>query len=694
MSRVSRKSELSPSVTRGGGNIDLGKNSGVEMGQKSQPSITSGGIGVTQEITSVGGATVSGGIEIDVTPVDFGINVDPSGGTISVSGGAEVPGGLLGVSGGIEVDLNTGEITGGSIGGEIGGLGINLSNSKKGGLGIEFTVQIPGTPIELSLGFGFPPKEEPTRPPGGSGNSGGSDSPRFTMPTLDPNCWYDFFIIGLQQDQRFENCVGYTSSESGQGWGFERELIPTGKSNSKLGPPVWNEEFQQYGPVIIQKTPIIGYVEIRSIGYARPVLAGGDIIPRGGVNTTIHDGVQIGGNITIPYVAQQITARGRQMRGDIVMRDLPLILASWPFYSTDGTVARYWDVDVQFLKKCPGDERPELVVFDDPPAENNRFPPFPNPPPRKQKKMDACCQENLKFLRAIYTRLGLAKFPGKLPSTIIQEVSKEGEAPAEPPQVPIADLTDLLMWQFERDDERWGQWQVQIDIKDSDITQEGDQKKSIKLPNLAESIAEFEGQLLSIMTNVDALVALQVKNLAESGMARQEAIKGYLASKAIIKYMAFKSIETDVPVPMTFTAGAETISKLLEESEGHIKGTDYVEKETLRDVYLDLLQAAAIIRAVHWQKIDTKTDTKSQLLNILKGSVNLAASITKPQTSNENGETFDPDKNFEDFIDSVEDGFRNVTGIADAQNPYGKSPNRRPRIRQIGDNISQAGGSD
>lgn len=272
-------------------------------------------------------------------------------------------------------------------------------------------------------------------------------------------------------------------------------------------------------------------------------------------------------------------------------------------------------------------------------------------------------------------------------------MQKEGEVPPEPSSVPIPDLTSLLMWQFERDDERWDQWEVEINIKDSDITKEGDQEKSIKLPNLAESIAEFEGQLLSIMTNVDALVALQVKTLAESGMARQESIKAYLASKAIIKYMAFNSTETDVPVPMTFTAGAETITELLKESEGHIKGTDYVEKETLRDVYLDLLQAAAIIRAVYWQRIDTKTDTKSQLLSILKGSVNLATSITKPQTPNGDGseKTFDPEKDFEDFIDSVEDGFRNTTGITDMQNPYGKPPSQRPRIRQIGNNISQAG---
>jgi hypothetical protein len=332
-----------------------------------------------------------------------------------------------------------------------------------------------------------------------------------------------------------------------------------------------------------------------------------------------------------------------------------------------------------------------LVCGDEDPSTSLSPPPFPNPPPRKQN-MDACCRESLKFLRAIYTGLGISKFPGKLPATIIQEVSKEGEAPAEPPQVPIADFVDLLDWQFRRDDERWGQWGVQINVKDGDLTQEGDQGKAINFPNLAESIAELEGQMLSVMANVDALVAITTKNLVESGRARQEAIKGYLAAKSIIKYMAFKSTEIDVLVPMTFTAGAETISALIQESEGHIKGIDYVEKETLRDIWLDLLQAAAIIRAVHWQKIDSKIDTKTQILNLLKGSVDLAGLVNNHKKSTDGEEKkFDPAQNFEDFIDSVEDGFRKTTGITDIQNHYGKTPNRRPRIRQIGDNISQAG---
>jgi hypothetical protein len=149
MSKVSQKSRLSPSITKGSNAIDLGKNSGVDMGRKAQPSVTSGGIGITQEVTNIAGVSVSAGANVDITPLNFGITVNPSEGTVSIATGAEIPGGLLGISGGIEIDTNTGQVIGGSVGGEALGLGINVSNSAKGGLGIEFTVQIPGTPISI-----------------------------------------------------------------------------------------------------------------------------------------------------------------------------------------------------------------------------------------------------------------------------------------------------------------------------------------------------------------------------------------------------------------------------------------------------------------------------------------------------------------------------------------------------------------
>src|SRR4028119_1147602 len=129
---------------------------------------------------------------------------------------------------------------------------------------------------------------------------------------------------------------------------------------------------------------------------------------------------------------------------------------------------------------------------------------------------------------------------------------------------------------------------------------------------------------------MDALVAITTKNLVESGLGRQEAIKSYLAAKAIIKYMAFKTTEIDVNIPVCFTPEAQTIHELVNESTIHLKGIDYTEKETLRDIYLDLLQAAAIIRAVHWQRIDTKQNTKGQILEQLKGIAGLANSLKNP----------------------------------------------------------------
>jgi hypothetical protein len=306
--------------------------------------------------------------------------------------------------------------------------------------------------------------------------------------------------------------------------------------------------------------------------------------------------------------------------------------------------------------------------------------------------MDECCRESTKFLRAIYKGLGIAKFPGKLPSTIIQEVPKEGEQPAEPPQEPVVDFVDLLMWQFRRDDERWGQWEIEINIKDADLTKEGNQGKSVKFPNLAESVAEIEGQMLSIQANVEALVALSIRNLSESGMARQEAIKGYLASMAIVKYMAFPFKEYDVEIPSTYTPGATSIDKLIVESIIHTKGIDYENKETQRDLILDLLQAAAIIRAVHWRQVDPKKDVKNQILSQLKGSADLSEKITNVKAVAADSDTTQKSKDsWEDKLDQYENGFGFATGIEDANTPYGRDREQRSRIRQIGDNIAQAG---
>lgn len=209
MSRTSRRSELSPSVTRGGGsNIDLGKRDVVNMGGKPSPSLTSGKIGVTQEVTNIGGVSVTGGVSVEISPLNLGVNFDPSENSVSIAAGGETPGGLLGIGGSATIDLDTGEVTGGSIGGEALGLGVNISSSKDGGLGIELTLQIPFTPVELSLGLQFSskkPRRSPSIPPAPKGIGYKPNE----LPPLNPNCIYHFHILILNWRETMRNLTSF-----------------------------------------------------------------------------------------------------------------------------------------------------------------------------------------------------------------------------------------------------------------------------------------------------------------------------------------------------------------------------------------------------------------------------------------------------------------------------------------------------
>ncbi|MCC3423438.1 MAG: hypothetical protein JGK12_05770 [Microcoleus sp. PH2017_01_SCD_O_A] len=691
MSRVSSKSSLSPSATSGSNAIDLGKDSGVSMGEKSQTSVSTGGIGVTREVANIGGVSVTGGVRVDVSPIRLDISgnpnyEDPNKSSISISAGVEVPGGILGVGGGVTINTSTGQIEGGSIGGEVAGIGIDISKSSEGaGVGISF--QIPFTPISLEFGFEFPEKKK--------------EEEKKIEPSTPPKNIPAGYLAGCFVSQKLKR-----DTENGEGlwrWANGGGLITTSayraffpdSINTARG--LWDE------PYLEEFHTIPGYVSFYS------VYEGSDYLIRnpditfpfgsfetlyGSFNPIVNMEIRsfkiersnpvekfiANANAPFNIVKNKITKGFRRnvvsLPGGERLHDLWARLQGvpWILNSTE---------TYEIVFGCPDGRNP-----DQKPPELLTIPPPPNSPPRKE--MDECCRDSIKLLRQIHKRLGVNKFPGELPSTIIQEVEK-GQPATEPVQEKIEDFADLLMWMFQRDDERWGQWQIQIDVKDTDLTKEGDQGKQIKFPNLAESIAEMEGQLLSLQANVAALVALSTRNLCESGMGRQEAIKAYLASMAIAKYMNFPYDESDIKMPSTFTPKAESIDELIKESIIHVKGIEYTNKETQRDILLDLLQAAAITRAVHWRQVDPKKDIKSQILESIKGSADLSDKLENPLAKEDDPSKPKHSKDWEDFLDQVEDGFGFETGIEDAQTPYGRSRERRPRIRQIGDNIGQAG---
>jgi hypothetical protein len=375
------------------------------MGQKSQPSNTSGNVGITQEVAKIGGVGVSLGVGVDITPVDFGISVDPTEKTISIATGAEVPGGLLGVSGGIEIDLNTGEVIGGSIGGEVGGLGINISNSKKGGLGVEFTVQIPGTPIEFSLGLGFPPKEptpSPTPSPSPTPTPSptpepGTDDPNGGPPTLFPDPIYPIptpgkgctVYLGLQELRWVNNYqTGKHVYQSIGSYDFS-----TGKATAG-----------STGKAILINQPEGTIVMNRSYDFP--------------IESVFYQGfkydLEYGLNISYyPYGNVLVSGSESQIYKYIQRTNY--------FYSTND---RLIQVQHYILSSNCGSPLPPTPTPEPPPSPF--FAPFPNPPPRRRNKMDECCRISIRLQRLIVRHLGATN--ASSPETLPEGVTAVGSA--------------------------------------------------------------------------------------------------------------------------------------------------------------------------------------------------------------------------------------------------------------------------
>src|SRR5919199_2532146 len=350
MSRASRKSELSPSVTRSRGGIDLGKNSGGDVvGGKASPSITSGGIGVSTEVANIGGVSVTGGVSVDISPIDLGINYDPAENSLGIAGGAEIPGGLLGVSGGVTIDLNTGEVTGGSIGGEALGIGVGVSVSKNG-IGVSVSVQIPFTPIEVELGFGFPSQKEPT--PG-------------TIPSPQP-----FKPNPLPSNGGNTQCTAIVAIERAE-WNRndkDQEFVYT-YFHAFGGVNISNEGFLYLvagdNPPV---TPYWRYLEGRGVSY----FSYAGLYGASGPEKLVYENINL------------------STQGFYNGNDLQLV--------ANGSSLVYSD--------CPLTATPTPI-----PNPFSRSSPFPNPPPRK-RNMDDCCRESIQLQRLIVRHLGAERTAG------------------------------------------------------------------------------------------------------------------------------------------------------------------------------------------------------------------------------------------------------------------------------------------
>ncbi|MBF2016302.1 MAG: hypothetical protein IGS23_14075 [Rivularia sp. T60_A2020_040] len=256
------------------------------------------------------------------------------------------------------------------------------------------------------------------------------------------------------------------------------------------------------------------------------------------------------------------------------------------------------------------------------------------PPPRRMK----CCPDNSELLKRIYQivkqnkeAIGVDDLPANLPATLIKTTETDAG------QVNKPNLVQLLGWYFERFDEVMGQFQLEIDVDDIDAVTEGNQKYELRLPNIAETLSEMVMMLTTIMYNSDLGVNLTTRAMIEAGQTKQTAYKNHELIDTIVDFLGYQVGYKNEKIPMSFTPGTDTFELMVKEKEIQVSVAEMTDKRTFPAMMQELLHAAAIIRAVHWQKIDPNKDIASQLKSMIEKDNKIKDAISK------NGSTEDTD---------------------------------------------------
>ncbi|MDT9180715.1 MAG: hypothetical protein P5684_24265 [Limnospira sp. PMC 1238.20] len=144
-------------------------------------------------------------------------------------------------------------------------------------------------------------------------------------------------------------------------------------------------------------------------------------------------------------------------------------------------------------------------------------------------------------------------------------------------------MPEWLMYRFDIDDERWGEFEVKVEIDDVNLMTKAEEKAEIKLPNLAESIAEIFGMVMEIAISHQVTQNAVLTALHEAGLAHAAAFKAGREVSEIIDYLGFATEEKYETIKTAFTPEADNFEELLEPNESKIKITNQKDaKETLQ----------------------------------------------------------------------------------------------------------------
>lgn len=223
--------------------------------------------------------------------------------------------------------------------------------------------------------------------------------------------------------------------------------------------------------------------------------------------------------------------------------------------------------------------------------------------------------------RKISKIIGLDAFPITVPESIIEVADKNLLQMAwdwiKGDEKEIRSIAELIVWKVEQDSAVHGKWHQKIEIKDTDVMEEGDQGKTIVLPNMATTLKEGIVLQTEIIKAVGFILDIVVKLTVECAGIKLEAAKARVTAQDIQDYLDYQTQEKAVKVPIQISPKspsnlpedatqkakdladeeAEDLVKFLQPSESTISVDEWNGHESLQDQVTTLLEAASSILA-------------------------------------------------------------------------------------------------
>jgi hypothetical protein len=242
----------------------------------------------------------------------------------------------------------------------------------------------------------------------------------------------------------------------------------------------------------------------------------------------------------------------------------------------------------------------------------------PNPNGREDEDDPMnCCEDHADLLRAIYKRLGCNQYPVTVPETLVPKDEEEKNKTRT-----IENLTSFMGWKVEQLDALMGQFPIEIKIP---ATPELDiPEKFLKFPNLAESIAEIVGILITEKVDSGMTLDLVNRTIVEVIAAKNAAIVAQDLAYANSEYLGYKIKQITREVESTVNVEKlGNYKEFAQSSKYKILSWKNEDKNTVQDFLSKLMFAASIIKEVFYMPASKDKEGKKlkQILKNIQGDI-------------------------------------------------------------------------